>query len=154
LTAHEYVGTLVVNDVKVLIRPKIRPENLFLMLEVGLPEAAWRREAFDYATTSDLLPSVISFVARTVETTLARGVVGPYRELQERLVAMRGRLDVPDQLSRAGMVVPVSCRYDDYTPDIAENRYLRAAVRRALRVSQVPAVDRRRLMQHLVTLDE
>ena len=44
------------------------------------PQSAWRREAFDYATDADLLPSVIAFFARTVETTLARGVLRSYRE--------------------------------------------------------------------------
>jgi hypothetical protein len=122
--------------------------------EVGLPEQAWRREAFDYATSADLLPSVIAFFARTVETTLARGVLRSYREHRERLVALRGRIDLSAQFSRTGVAVPVACRYDNYTADIAENRYLRAAVRRALRVPLVPAQDRRRLMQQLIALDD
>lgn len=154
LTAQDQVGTLAVDDLRLLIRPKIRPENLFLLLEVGLPEKAWRREAFNYATSADLLPSVISFFARTVETTLARGVLRSYREHHDRLVALRGRIDIPAQLTRTGVALPVACRYDDYTADIAENRYLKAAVRRALHVSPVPAEDRRRLMQQLVGLDE
>ena len=66
VTATHLVGTLVVDDMRVLIRPKIRPENLFLMLEVGLKLDAWRREAFDYAADHDLLPSVIAFFARTL----------------------------------------------------------------------------------------
>jgi hypothetical protein len=41
VTAQDHVGSLVVDDVQLLIRPKIKPENLFLMLEVGLPERAW-----------------------------------------------------------------------------------------------------------------
>jgi 5-methylcytosine-specific restriction enzyme subunit McrC len=154
ITAQEQVGSLVVDDLRLLIRPKIKPENLFMLLEVGLPEKAWRREAFDYATSADLLPSVIAFFARTVETTLARGVLRSYREHHERLVALRGRIDLVAQFTRTGVAVPVACRYDDYTADIAENRYLRAAVRLALRVPLVPAQDRRRLMQQLVALDD
>lgn len=154
LTAQNQVGSLVVGDLRLLIRPKIKPENLFLLLEVGLPEQAWRREAFDYASSADLLPSVIAFFARTVETTLARGVLRSYREHHDRLVAMRGRVDIPAQLTRTGVALPVACRYDDYTSDIAENRYLKTVVRRALRVPQVPAEDRRRLMQQLVGLDK
>ena len=73
VTATSYVGSLVVDGVEFLIRPKINPENLFLLLEPGLPPSAWRKEAFDYDITSDLLPSVIAFFARTVETTLGRG---------------------------------------------------------------------------------
>ena len=41
VTAGAHVGTLVVDGVELLIRPKIRPENLFLLLEPGLPDIAW-----------------------------------------------------------------------------------------------------------------
>lgn len=154
VTAGSLVGSLVVDDLQLLIRPKIRPENLFLLLEVGLPEHAWRREAFDYAVGLDLLPAVVSFFARTVETTLARGVIRSYQERREPLVTLRGRIDFNAQLSRGGVALPVACRYDEYTADILENRYLKTAVRRALRVPRVPAADRRRLIQQLVALEE
>lgn len=154
VTAQDRVGSLVVDDMRLLIRPKINPENLFLLLEVGLPETAWRQEVFDYAATGDLLPSVIAFFARTVETSLARGVLRSYRSHEERLVTLRGRIDHAAQFRRPGVAIPVACRYDDYTPDIAENRYLRHAVRLALRVPEVLAEDRRRLMQQLVALED
>ncbi len=153
LTAQNLVGTLVVDGRRILIRPKIRPENLFLLLEVGLPADAWRREAFDYATSTDLLPSVIGFYARTLETTLARGLLRSYQEQEERLVALRGRIDLTAQFRTTGVRIPVACRYDEYSPDNPENRYLRAAARLALRVPSVMAEDRRRLMQQIVALD-
>jgi 5-methylcytosine-specific restriction enzyme subunit McrC len=154
VTATSTVGTLVIDDLELLIRPKIRPENLFLLLEVGLPESAWRREAFDYATTKDLLPSVVGFFARTVETTLARGVLRSYRGRHEPVVSLRGRIDMPAQLRRTGIATPVACRFDEYTADNAENRYLRGAIRRALRVARVAPADRRRLLQQLVALED
>jgi len=153
LTAREHVGSLVVDGMRLLIRPKIRPDNLFVLLEVGLPPRSWRQEAFDYATSADLLPSVIAFFARTAETTLARGLLRSYRERREPLVALRGRPDFPTQTARGGVPFPIACRYEDYTDDNAENRYLKAAVRRAARVPLVPAADRRRLLQLLVTLE-
>src|SRR5690606_39584702 len=39
VTASSYVGSLVVDGVELLIRPKINPENLFLLLEPGLPRS-------------------------------------------------------------------------------------------------------------------
>lgn len=154
VTPGAVVGSLVVDDLRLLIRPKIRPENLFLLLEVGLPEKAWRREAFDYATGADLLPAVISFFARTVETTLARGVLRSYRERRELLVGVRGRIEFAEQAGRGGLALPTPCRFDDFTADITENRYLKTAVRRALRVPRVPPEDRQRLMKQLVALEE
>ncbi len=154
ITAQNWVGTLVVDDLRVLIRPKIRPENLFLLLEVGLSPDAWRQEAFDYATSADLLPSVIAFYARTLETTLARGLLRSYRHTEERLVAPRGRIDMAGQFRQAGIRVPVACRFDEYTSDIAENRYLKAATRLALRVPGVAPEDRQRLLREVVSLED
>ena len=154
VTAREYVGTLVVDDMRILIRPKIRLENLFLMLEVGLPEQAWRKEDFDYATNPDLLQSLVFFYARTLETTLARGLYRSYRNRDEDLKAIRGRIDFGRQLSRARLPMPVACRYGEFTSDIIENRGLRAAIRLSLRVPGVQAKDRRRLMRELVAMEE
>lgn len=153
VTASSYVGSLVVDGVELLIRPKINPENLFLLLEPGLPPSAWRKEAFDYDSTSDLLPSVVAFFARAVETTLGRGVLRSYRARDESLVALRGRPDVVGQFKRAGVLTPVACAYDDFSEDVVENRVLRAAVRLALRVPRVDVGERQRLMRQLVALD-
>ncbi|MYB09631.1 MAG: hypothetical protein F4Y28_06595 [Acidimicrobiia bacterium] len=154
ITAQNMVGTLVVDDLRVLIRPKIRPENLFLLLEVGLNPDAWRQEAFDYATSANLLPSVIAFYARTLETTLARGLLRSYRHTEERLLALRGRIDMAGQFRQAGIRVPVACRFDEYTSDIAENRYLKAATRLALRIPGVAPEDRQRLLREVVSLED
>lgn len=153
VTASSHVGSLVVDGVELLIRPKINPENLFLLLEPGLPPSAWRREAFDYDASSDLLPSVISFFSRTVETTLGRGMLRAYEQREETLVALRGRMDVAGQFKRVGLLSPVACTYDDFSENVIENRVLRAAIRLALRVPRVDAGDRRRLMQQLVALE-
>ncbi|HHU08982.1 MAG TPA: hypothetical protein GXZ60_03040 [Intrasporangiaceae bacterium] len=153
VTPSSTVGTIAVADVKLLIRPKINPENLFLLLEPGLPRSAWRQESFDYDVTSDLLPSVIAFFARTVETTLGRGVLRSYVSRDEPLIAIRGRLDVAAQFAQGGVLSPVACTFDDYSEDIAENRILRAAIRRALRVPRIDPLERRRLLQQLGHLD-
>lgn len=153
VTASSYVGSLVVDGVKLLIRPKIDPENLFLLLEPGLPTAAWRQEAFDYAVTPDLLPAVVAFFARTVETTLGRGVLRSYEAREESLIAMRGRLDMSGQFKQAGLLTPVSCAYDDFTEDVLENRILKAAVRLALRIPRLDPAERQRLMRQLVALE-
>ncbi len=154
VSAGEYVGSLTVDGLQLLIRPKIEPENLFVLLEVGLPSSAWQEEAFSYASDWNLLPAVVSLFARTVETTLARGLYRSYSSQQEQLVALRGRIDLTDVIRRGGMAAPIGCQFDEFTPDVAENRILKAAIRRCLRVPGVASLDRRRLMQQLVALEE
>ncbi len=154
VSAHNHVGSINVAGLQVLVRPKIPLRNLFLLLEVGLRDQDWRHEDVRFETINDLLPAVVSFFARTTETTLARGLYRSYREERDRLVAMRGRVDIPRQLAEPGVVVPMHCRFTEFTADLVENSYLKAAVARSLRVAGVRPVDRRRLMQHLVTLED
>ena len=154
VSAHHYVGSISVDGIQVLVRPKIPLRNLFLLLEVGLREHDWRDEAALYETSQDLLPALVSFFARTAETTLARGLYHSYRERRDRLVAMRGRIDMDRQLARPGVVIPTACRFTEFTADLIENSYLKAAVSRSLRVAGVQPADRHRLMRHLVALED
>ncbi len=154
VTARNYVGSISVDGIRVLVRPKIPLRNLFLLLEVGLREQDWRDEAALYETSHDLLPALVSFFARTAETTLARGLYHSYREQHDLLVALRGRVDVARQLTRPGVAIPTACRFTEFTADLVENSYLKAAVSRSLRVAGVQLADRHRLMRHLVTLED
>ena len=154
VSAHNFVGSINVAGLQVLVRPKIPLRNLFLLLEVGLRERDWRDEAVRFETTGDLLPALVSFFARTTETTLARGLYHSYREQHDRLVALRGRVDIARQLTQPGVVIPTACRFTEFTADLIENSYLKAAVSRSLKVAGVQPIDRRRLMQHLVTLED
>lgn len=154
VTARNYVGSINVSGLQVLIRPNIPLRNLFLLLEVGLRERDWQDEAALFETTGDLLPAFVSFFARATETTLARGLYHSYKEQRDRLVALRSRVDVTRQFAYTGVVVPTVCRFTEFTADLIENSYLKAAVSRSLRVAGVQPIDRRRLMRHLVMLEE
>ena len=67
---------------------------------------------------------------------------------------MRGRPDLAPMIARGGLAFPLDCRYDDFTADVGENRYLKAALRLALRVPLVPVEDRRRLLGLVADLEE
>ncbi|WP_420440286.1 McrC family protein [Candidatus Poriferisodalis sp.] len=153
VSTRQWVGAFTLGDLRILVRPKIKPENLFFLLEVGLPPEAWQAEAIDYATNNELLPALVSFFARTAETTLARGLFHHYRHEEGDLLALRGRIDFVRQFRRGGVLVPMACSWDDFTADVDENRCLTAAVRMALRVPDVPHDDRRRLRRLLAALD-
>ena len=77
----------------------------------------------------------ISCIASTHESILS--LLDAYRTLgTRRLVALRGRIDLPAQLRQPGIELPIACVFEEYTADILENRYLKCAVRRLLRVPQ------------------
>ena len=153
VATRQWVGAFTLGDLRIIVRPKIKPENLCFLLEVGLPPEAWQAEAIDYATNDELLPAVVSFFARTAETTLARGLFHHYRHEEDDLLALRGRIDFVRQFRRGGVLVPMACEWDDFTADVDENRCLTAAIWLTLRVPDVPHDDRRRLRRLLAALD-
>jgi 5-methylcytosine-specific restriction enzyme subunit McrC len=152
IEAQQWVGSIVVPGATLLIRPKVSLDNLFLMLEVGEPE--WREESFEWDTAAGLLPAFAAFFTRSVERTLSAGVFRAYRQEEDLIPALRGRLDLAAQFRRPGLSVPVPCRFEEFTADVTENRVLRAATRTLLRTPGVPGPVRRRLMHILSWLDE
>jgi 5-methylcytosine-specific restriction enzyme subunit McrC len=147
ISASSYVGSVVLPELEILIKPKVRLENLFALMDAGLPDSAWRPEVFGYGADRQLLPAFAAFFARTVDQLTARGLARSYRPESDRLIALRGRIDFPGLLRQPGLPSPIACRYDEYTADVAENRYLLAAVERVLRVASVDPRTRS-LLQH------
>ena len=152
--ASSYVGTIVTPDVRILIKPKIETANLFYLLEAGGQPLDVGPAVFDYETTGDLIPSFATFYVRHLETALTRGVPRAYRETQERLAGIRGRVDLPAQLRLAGLPLPAECRFDEYTADIPLNRILRGAAVRLLRLPGVTIPTRQALQRLAAQLGE
>ena len=149
-----YVGTIVTPDVQILITPKVATANLFYLLEASGRPLDVGAAVFDYEQTKDLVPSFATFFARHLETALTRGVPRAYRETQERLAGIRGRVDLPGQLRLAGLPLPAECQFDDYTADTPLNRILRAAAVRLLRLPGVTISTRQALQRLAAQFDE
>ncbi|MET9395412.1 restriction endonuclease [Streptomyces sp. NPDC006624] len=129
------------------LRPKLPVRDLLFLLSYA-PGDPWRPDPVTAAESDELLPAVASLLARTARRTLDAGVLHGYRTVEEDLPLVRGRIRTADQLRRVGLPLPVAVRYDDHTPDIAENRVLLTALRLAARLPDVPAGTRRSL-RHL-----
>jgi len=152
--ASSYVGTVVTPDVQILIVPKVPTANLFHLLEAGGRSLDVGAETFDYERTNDLVPSFATFFARHLERALGRGVPRDYRESEERLAGIRGRVNLPAQRRLVGLPLPIECRFDDYTADIPLNRILRGALVRLLRLPGVTITTRQALQQMDCRLEE
>ncbi|MFG2778333.1 McrC family protein [Streptomyces prunicolor] len=133
------------------LRPKLPVRNLLFLLCYA-PADPWLRDTVEAAEADDLLPALADLLARVTRRTLDAGVLHGYRTVEEELPLIRGRIRTADQLRRVGLPLPVAVRYDDHTPDIAENRILLAALHRAARLPQLPprtGLALRHLAQHL-----
>ncbi|MFJ9833677.1 McrC family protein [Streptomyces sp. NPDC101169] len=132
----------------VRIIPKTPVARLFFLLGYSLdPGRAWRDGEVEVAEHRDLLPALAHAVERLVDRALRQGLLQGYRVAEEAALVVRGRIREAEQIRRRfGASLPVEVTYDEFTTDIAENRILRAAVERLLRLPGVPGEVRRRLL--------
>jgi 5-methylcytosine-specific restriction enzyme subunit McrC len=137
------VGVATVGDMVVRVRPKVSIARVFYLLGYGRG-FSWRDDLVPYDTESDLVHVIAESFARQADRALGRGVVHGYVEYDDELAVVRGRLRMTEQLTRRyGQITPLLVRYDEFTPDIAENQLLKAAARVLLRVPGLsPAVAR------------
>jgi 5-methylcytosine-specific restriction enzyme subunit McrC len=158
LRAGSQVGAVRLPEGTVLrISPKTPVARLFFLLGYSLdPARAWRsgREGtVDTGAYDDVMPALAHAVERQIDRALRQGVLQGYRVREESAYVVRGRLREADQIRRHfGRTPPAEIAYDAYTADTAENRILRAATERLLRLPDVPGLVRRRLAHQRVRL--
>lgn len=145
-SAGPHVGVLYADGVELRIRPRITVARLIFLLGYAQDPSSWRDDPAGLEDQADLWPAMAQVFARQADKALERGLLQGYRTEESSQLVMRGRLREADQLRRhAGLGVPLEVRYDEYDVDIAENRILRAATERLLRVSRLPTIATRRL---------
>ncbi|KWX01818.1 McrBC 5-methylcytosine restriction system component-like protein [Carbonactinospora thermoautotrophica] len=153
LVAHRLVGAARVAGVELRIAPKTPVDRLFFLLGYARRPHGSRPEQVEAGERPELLPALAHAFVRAADRALQQGVLQGYREAEEALPVVRGRIRLADQVRRRyGFPLPVEVSYDDHTVDIAENRLLRAAAERLLRLPGLPAVTRTGLHHVLARL--
>ncbi|MFE9857521.1 McrC family protein [Streptomyces sp. NPDC005780] len=139
------------------IVPKTPVRRLFFLLGFSLdPARAWRQErdgTVDVGAHENVVPALAYAVERQIDRALRQGVLQGYQRVEESALVVRGRIREAEQIRRHfGRTPPIEITYDAYTPDIPENRILRAACEALLRLPDVPDDVRRRLGHQRVRL--
>ncbi len=139
LKAAQVVGVLSVPGGPTLeILPKIDQEDGAVRAAlVRMLAVAWRLRVADGELAAmrtqprDLLEILIRLFAGRLLTVVRRGLPRRYRERQEDLNLLRGRLDVTRQVTRfAARPDLFACRFEEWSEDTPLNRVLKAAVSR------------------------
>ena len=120
------------------LRPKLPISSLLFLLSYATGDRHWRQSTVTTGTETELMPAVAGLFARMASQTLNGGVLHGYQPIRENLHALRGRLDVSEQLRRGGLPLPVAVEYDEFTADIPENQILAAAIARLTSLRGVP----------------
>lgn len=135
VSARQKVGAVEVGDLSVLIEPKIGIPRLLSLACYAMGEFKPRPDIFDFREREELPDVLARALASEAHRAFARGLLHGYREEEDALQTVRGRIRLEDQMRhRFGVGLPVEVRYDDFTDDILENRLVKAAATRLSRM--------------------
>lgn len=142
------VGAVRFDDLQVDVTPNQKLDVTHLMFLLGYAkDPGFRPDSVVGEAHGDLWPAMAQSLAASVERALRMGVLQGYTSEQQALLTVRGRVAFDDQIRRRpGHTVPIEVRYDDFSPDIAENQILLAAIHLMLGVPRLDSEMRRRLL--------
>ena len=131
LTPGSTVGAAEVGGLSVLIRPKIGIPQLLSLACYAIDKVKFRSEDFDFPDKYALPDALALALHSHARRAFSRGLLHGYRQEEEALHTVRGRIRFDDQIRRRfGVPLPVEVRYDEYTADILANRLVKAAAAR------------------------
>jgi 5-methylcytosine-specific restriction enzyme subunit McrC len=140
LTPGSTVGTLVVDDLQVDLRPKIALDRVLFLISYTLDPVRWHEQTVEVGDRTTLVEAMARLWLAGAQQALRRGPLQGYQRREEALPTVRGRIRIAEQVrTRHGLVPPVEVSYDEFTSDIEENRLLKAA---AFRVARLPLRSR------------
>lgn len=149
------VGVLVGDGWQLGIRPRLAIPRLLFLLAYSLRPEGWKETTALFGREDRLFDAVATGFAVHAERALRPGVLHHYVEVDEREQGVRGRIRFGDQIARQkGLPLPVEVTFDDFTPNVIENRLLRTATEILLRLPLVPASARSRLMWIRAALED
>lgn len=144
VTSGSTVGIVHIGDLVIELQPKVGPAAVLFMLSYELDPRAWRQISAHLAADATLTEAVAALFVRMVGEVARFGLLHDYRQRDDTLSTIRGRVRMADQIRvRSGLPLPTEVTYDEYTPDIVENRILRSALDslRRLRLRSKTASD-------------
>ena len=142
------VGVLRTGAVQISVRPKIPVERLVFLMGYASAPKFWRDHTVHLDHECGLPEALAHTFARLATKATDQGLLQGYWSIDDSLPVLRGRVRVPEQISRRfGAVMPLEVTYDDFTIDIAENRLLLAAATRLLRLPSLDTRTRQRLQR-------
>lgn len=134
ITPSHHVGSLVLPDSDVVIQPKVGVRRLFFLLGYSR-RLRFREVPVRLGESPELTETIVRAFVQQARVALRRGPLQGYQTVDDSLTTIRGRVRMLDQARRRfAMPLPMEVTYDEFTMDIAENRLLKAALRRIERL--------------------
>ena len=129
LRAQGVAGLVALPGGTLQVRPKVPALNLLALADYAAREVAWAEDIVGSEEAEDVLGLLGGLFVRRVERLARGGWVRGYREEQAELSALRGRWLVGRDMARTPTHRHLlSCRFEEFTSDVAPNRVLLAAL--------------------------
>ncbi len=131
LTPSSTVGAVEIDDLSVLIEPKIGIKNLLWMASFAIGQVDFRTDDFSFPENCPLPDALALALASQARRAFSRGLLHGYINVEDSLYTVRGRIRFDEQMRRRfGIPLPVEVSYDEFTDDIPANRLVKAAAER------------------------
>jgi 5-methylcytosine-specific restriction enzyme subunit McrC len=135
LTPGSTIGVVELDDLSVVIQPKLAIDRLLFLISYAFDPKHWRDTPFALDERDSLVEALIPGFVFQVRRALRRGVLQGYCQREEALAGVKGRIRFDQQLrDRFGIAPPIEVTYDDFTEDILLNQLLKAAAIRILKL--------------------
>ena len=128
-----YVGVIRVGDHTIEIQPKLGVSRVLFLVAYALNPRYWQDHVVEFEDAPTLHEAIARPFADFAERATRRGPLHGYLSIDDSLPGVRGRIRFGDQLRRHQRVTtPIEVTFDEFTPDIEENRLLLAATDKLL----------------------
>ncbi len=135
INPRNYVGVIRAGDYTIEISPKLDISRVLFLVAYALNPRYWRDHVVEFEDAPTLHEAIARPFADFTERATRRGPLHGYQSIDDSLPGVRGRIRFADQLRRYQRVTtPIEVTYDEFTPDIEENRLLLAATNKLLQL--------------------
>src|SRR5512144_1656414 len=115
VTPGNVVGGAVVDEIAVLVEPKLTISRVLFLLGYAADPQGWRQDDAYVGALPDLATGVAGLFTELCDRALRRGLLTGYRDVRADLATVRGRIDLVEQLRRhPGLGLPLAVRYAEH----------------------------------------
>ena len=112
ITPGSVIGAVALEDLGIEIRPKIPIARVLFLLGYSIDPSRWRDIGFHFGEASSVFEAVIPGFVSQVRRATVRGLLKSYRQEEEALTTVRGRVRLDEQIrKRYGIVPPIEVRF-------------------------------------------
>ena len=142
------VGFIRDGDSLIRIEPKISIRKVLQLISPTLEDVQILSGQVEISESDDWTHALTEFFISASNVALALGPLHGYREVSEAANLVKGRIDFSRQLKRnPGRPIPIEIDFDEFSPDIPENRIILTALQVLLTRFPLDANQRNRLFE-------